>query len=162
MQRAEQYLAEGNLDQAIASYEKAASVDPGDPEAQLWLGVLYKQVGRRVAAIEAFRSARQSSPSMTNYFLLRARVYLRMGILDEAASDVLAALSLDPQSSQALFMLGDVLEQQGNYIEAMAVFQKVSLEAQDPALQVLSKVRYGMMLEAGPRMETEAVTPTIE
>jgi len=112
--------------------------------------------------MEAFRAARRASSSMLNYFLLRSRVYLRMGMLDEAASDVLAALALDPQSSQALFLLGDVLEQQGNYGEAMAVFYKVSLEAQDPALQVLAKVRYGMLLEAGPRMEAEAITPTVE
>jgi len=162
VQRAEQYVERGDLNQAIASYEEAAAVDPNDPEAQLWLGVLYSQVGQQEAAMEAFRAARRASSSMLNYFLLRSRVYLRMGMLDEAASDVLAALALDPQSSQALFLLGDVLEQQGNYGEAMAVFYKVSLEAQDPALQVLAKVRYGMLLEAGPRMEAEAITPTVE
>jgi len=162
-QRAEQYFDEGNLDQAIASFEAAAALDPGDVEVQLWLGVLYRQVGGQEAtAMEAFRSARQSSPSLVNYFLLRCRIYLRMGMLHEAASDVMAALALDPQSSHALFLLGDVLEQQGNYSEAIAVFQKVSVEAQDPALQVLAKVRYGMLLEAGPALDAAAVTPTVE
>jgi len=162
MQGAEQYFEKGDLAQAIASYEDAAAIDPNDPEAQLWLGVLYRQIGEQEAAIAAFRSARRASPSMINYFLLRSRIYLRMGMLAEAVSDVLAALELDPHSSQALFLLGDVLEQRGNYSEAMAVFHKVSLEAQDPALQVLAKVRYGMLLQAGPRMEMEAITPTIE
>lgn len=162
VQRAEQYFEKGDLTQAIASYEEAAAVDPNDAEAQMWLGVLYRQVGQQEAAMAAFRSARRASPSMVNYFLLRSRIYLRMGMLDEAASDVLAALGLDPHSNQVLFLLGDVLEQQGNYSEAIAVFQKVSLEAQDPALQVLAKVRYGMLLQAGPRMEMETITPTVE
>lgn len=161
MQRADQYVEAGELDQAIAKYEEAAAVDPGDPEVQLWLGVLYDQVGQREAAIEAFQAARRSAPSMLNYFLLRSRIYLQLGRLEEASSDILAALAMDPQSSQGLFLLGDLLERQGNYTEAMEVFQKVSLEAEDPALQVLAKVRYGMLLEAGPRLEVGTITPTV-
>jgi len=155
MQRADQHIEVGDLDQAVARYEEAAAVDPGDPEVQLWLGVLYDQVGQREAAIEALQSARRSAPSMLNYFLFRSRIYLQLGLLEEAASDILAALALDPQSSQGLFLLGDLLERQGNYTEATGIFLKVSLEAEDPALQVLSKVRYGMLLEAGPRLEVD-------
>jgi tetratricopeptide (TPR) repeat protein len=152
MQRADQHIEAGDLDKAIARYEEAAAVDPDDPEVQLWLGVLYDQVGQRGAAIEALQAARRSTPSMFNYFLFRSRIYLQLELLEEASSDILAALALDPQSSQGLFLLGDLLERQGNYTEAMDVFLKVSLEAEDPALQVLSKVRYGMLLEAGPRL----------
>jgi cytochrome c-type biogenesis protein CcmH/NrfG len=162
MQRADQHIEAGDLEQAIARYEEAAAVDPDDPEVQLWLGVLYDQAGQRGAAIEALQSARRSAPSMLNYFLFRSRIYLQLGLLEEAAGDILAALSLDPQSSQGLFLLGDLLERQGNYLEAMDIFQVVSLEAEDPALQVLSKVRYGMLLEAGPRLEMDTITPTVQ
>jgi Tfp pilus assembly protein PilF len=162
VQRAEQYLEKADLDQAIASYEEALAVEPEDLEVQLRLGVLYRRAGRQDEAYEAFRLARASSPSMVQYFLLRSRIHLLMGMLDEAASDVLAALSLDPESPQALFVLADVLEQEGNYGEAMALFQKVSLEAEEPALQVLAKVRYGMLLEAGPSLGARSITPTVE
>jgi tetratricopeptide (TPR) repeat protein len=162
MQRADQHIEAGDLEQAIARYEEAAAVDPDDPEVQLWLGVLYGQVGQRGAAIEALQSARRSAPSMLNYFLSRSRIYLQLGLLEEASSDIRAALALDPQSSQGLFLLGDLLERRGNYREAMDIFQIVSLEAEDPALQVLSKVRYGMLLEAGPRLEMDTITPTVQ
>ena len=161
MQHAEQYIEAGDLLQAIANYEEAASVDPGDPEIQLWLGVLYSQTGQQEASITAFRSARQSS-SMFDYFLLRSRIYLQLQLLDEAASDIMAALGIDPHSNQALFILADVLERQGNYWEAVDLFQKVSSEASDPTLQVLAKVRYGMLLQAGPRTAAETPSPTVE
>jgi tetratricopeptide (TPR) repeat protein len=100
---------------------------------------------------------------MLNYFLFRSRIYLQLGMLEEAASDILAALALDPESSQGLLLLGALLEQQGNYYEAMDIFQLVSVEAEDPALQVLAKVRYGMLLEAGPRLAPDVtVTPAVE
>lgn len=162
MQSAERDYERGELDQAIAQYEEAAAMDPNDPEVQMWLGALYDQAGKWEVAIKAFQSARKASPSMVNYFLLRARVHLRMGMLKEAGRDVLAALEIDPHSTQALFILADVLERQGHYNEAMAVFHKVSLEAQEPALQVLAKVRYGMLLQVGPSLEMQAITPTVE
>jgi len=160
MQRAEQYQATGDLTQAIASYEEAAGIDPKDPEIQLWLGVLYGQVGQRQASIEAFRSARQSSPSIFDYFFLRSRIYLQMGLLDKAARDTMTALEIDPHSKQALFLLADLLEQQQNYREALDTFYRVSLEAEDPALQVLARIRYGMLLQSAPSMEMGAITPT--
>jgi len=162
VQNAERDYERGELDQAIAKYEQAAAIDPNDPEVQVWLGALYGQAGEREAAIKAFQSAREVSPSIINYFLLRARIHLRMGMLRESERDVLAALEIDPHSTQALFLLADVLERQGHYGEAMAVFHKVSLEAQEPALQVLAKVRYGMLLQAGPSMEIRTITPTVE
>jgi len=161
MQRAERYHTSGDLSQAIASYEEAATIDPTDPEVQLWLGVLHSQVGRQEASIAAFRSARHSSPSMFDYFFLRSRIYLQMGLLDKAARDTMTALEIDPHSKQALFLLADLLEQQQNYREALDVFYRVSLEAEEPALQVLARVRYGMLLQSGPSMKRGTTTPTV-
>jgi len=159
MQQAERHIEKGDLAQAIANYEEAATLEPDNPEIHLWLGVLYDQTGQRETAIAAFRSAREFSPSMYDYFLLRSRIYLQLDMLDKAAGDALAALEISPNSTQALFLLADVLERQGNYAEAMILFHKVSLEAENPTLQVLAKVRYGMLLEAGPREELGTPPP---
>jgi len=162
MQEAERYTLEGDLEQAIASYEQAAALDPGDPEPQVWLGILYEQVGRREDALRALRSARQSIPAMVDYFLMRGRAYLALGMLDQAGQDILAAQGLDPHSDQALLLLADVLERQGAYTEALALFQHVSVQAEDPSLQVLAKMRYGMLLQSGPRVEMDATAPDVE
>lgn len=162
MQRADQHIQVGDINEAIARYEEAATVDPTDPEVQLWLGVLYDDTGQRAAAIEAFRAARKSAPSLVQYFLLRSRVYLQLRMLDQAGSDILAALALDPRSSQGLLLLANLLEEQGYYTEARDLYQVVSVEAEDASLQVLAKVRYGMLLEAGPQLSSRAtVTPTV-
>jgi tetratricopeptide (TPR) repeat protein len=161
-QAADQHVESGDLDQAIAKYEDAAALDPADPEVQLWLGVLYGEVGRPIDATGAFQAARQYVPSLVEYFLFRSRIYLQLGVLDKAGNDIRAALSLDPVNTQGLFLLADLLDKRGNYREATDLFQLVSLEAEDPALQVLAKVRFGMLLEAGPRVSTSAtVTGTV-
>jgi tetratricopeptide (TPR) repeat protein len=157
VQRAERAYAEGDLAQAIASYELAAALEASDPETQLRLGILYNQVGRRDDALSAFRSARELSPFMSDYFLMRGRAYLDMGLFGEAGQDILAALSLDPDSTEALLFLADLLERQGNTAVAMALFQHISLEAEDPSLQLLAKMRYGMLLQSGPSIQLGAL-----
>ncbi|MEA3346262.1 MAG: tetratricopeptide repeat protein [Chloroflexota bacterium] len=158
MQNAEQYVEKGDLDQAITSYEEARSVAPDDLELQLWLGVLYDQVDRDKEAERAFERAREISSSKVKYLLGRTQIYLKLGMLKEAERDALEALESDPNSAQALFFLGNVREMEGKYWEAIFLFKRAADEAEDPALQVLAKMRYGMLLQAGPSMEMRTTT----
>jgi tetratricopeptide (TPR) repeat protein len=158
-QRADLEIDRGDLEQALAIYQEAAAANPSAPELQVWVGVLYQQTGQPGPAGDAFRSAQRLSPSMYDFFLLRGRAYLRLDMPDQAVDDILAAWHIDPNSVEALFLLADALDRQGNYYEALDLFQAVSLRAEDPSLQVLAKVRYAMLLEAGPPASNPTPTP---
>ena len=46
---AERHVEDGEIDSAIAEYEAAMALDPGDPDTFVWLGVLYERRMKRQA-----------------------------------------------------------------------------------------------------------------
>jgi lipopolysaccharide biosynthesis regulator YciM len=84
---AEQYLARGDVDKAIAEYERGVAAMPSMGEAQVMLGTLYELRGKgddAQKAQEAFSAAEATYRDSVEYLLTRARAYEAAGQLDRA------------------------------------------------------------------------------
>lgn len=81
---------------AIAAYEQALKLRPGDPNVQTDLGIAYRNIGRPDRAIEHFQAAQASDPRHLQSQVNLAVVYLDLGEAQKAAEAAERCLSLDP------------------------------------------------------------------
>jgi tetratricopeptide (TPR) repeat protein len=82
---------------AIAAYERALQLRPGDPNVQTDLGIAYRNVGQPDAAIAHFQTAQASDPNHLQSVLNLAIVYLEdKGEPEKAAEAAEQCLALDP------------------------------------------------------------------
>lgn len=81
---------------AIAAYEQALKLRPGDPNVQTDLGIAYRNIGRPDRAIEHFQAAQASDPRHFQSQVNLAVVYLDLGEAQKAAEAAERCLSLDP------------------------------------------------------------------
>ena len=66
---------------------------------------------------------------------------LEQGQLDEAATELRAAIKIDPKAANPLINLGIVLERQKNYADSLAVLDKaLSLEPTSPAAHLYAGI----------------------
>ncbi len=133
LQRAlgETYLHSGAYDKALATFKKILTQNPESAPAHLLLGEAYDAANREEAAIAEFRSATQGEyvPNAhfgLGYLLWKARSY------DEAAAEFQKELAHDPQNSQALTYLGDVVLKQGDQVKAGTLLRRsIALRGDD-------------------------------
>ena len=101
------YQAKGQRPEAIAAYERALKLDPGQPEIRLSLGQALLDTGRAAGAVPHLRAAFEAGVrrDLAGFDLARA---LAASGQPEAARAVLAALGdldLDPDSALAVTRL---------------------------------------------------------
>lgn len=70
----DQYLTQGKLDKAVASYEKAGAADPAIPEIQFLLGQFYLKRGDREKALQALNRALALMPNSPPVLALKKAV----------------------------------------------------------------------------------------
>jgi len=82
---------------AIAAYEQALKLRPGDPNVQTDLGIAYRNIGQPDRAIEHFQAAQASDPKHLQSQINLAVVYLEdKGEAQKAAEAAERCLSLNP------------------------------------------------------------------
>ena len=99
-ERAQKLLQEGLDRKAVEELQHVADYDPQNVEAYLQLGEIYVKAGRlqeasRVAALSLKRKETAAG------YLLQARVSLEQGKLEDAQSQLEAAVRLDPADTEA-------------------------------------------------------------
>ncbi len=159
MLKGEAAAAEGKLDEAIVHFEAAASADPQEEEAYLWLGVLYQIQGQPQASRAAFEQARVlikargEADDQVQFYVWRGTVYARLGDVEAATDDALQAISLDPESAEAHFLLGQAAELAGDAETAAQAYMRAIELAEasgDIELEAIVRVRLAAVLQAGP------------
>ncbi len=151
--RAEQLREGGDLAGAVTEYEAARALAPDEPEAHLWLGVLYEEQGRKDEASKSFARARELLGNEVDFLVQRGMIYTQMGKAEATVADANAALALDPESAMAHFLLGGAFEAQGKVMEAYEEFERAAEladQAGDSALFVQARMRTGMLLQSPP------------
>jgi tetratricopeptide (TPR) repeat protein len=121
-----QALAEdGDLDGALAAFEKARALNPKLPRLWLQIGAIHWKKRDTDAAIEAWREEYKTNPSAfaSNYTLGAALALSRQ---DQAEAERLlrAALRLRPDHSGTLYHLGKLLWQRSRSPEAVAMLER--------------------------------------
>lgn len=150
---------------ALQLFQEAAALTPEDSEAWLWLGATQQKLGDEQASAESFRRAGELTPDEADYRTRRATVFFALGMLEEAASEVDAALAGDPENPQAYLIRAGVHDVRGQYLEAVQALQQAADFADKRNLpQVSATARYqmGMLLQrmpVGPQPSPTAAPP---
>lgn len=135
-----QYLHEGlqltragRLDQAVATYERARDLLPGDFESHLSLGVAWREQGDFERSLAALQAALPLAPTDPDVPYQVAVTLHAMGRFAEAEQAAQAALRLDPRRGATLTTLGLVHAAQGRYDQARAeIEQGLKLDPAQP------------------------------
>jgi DNA-binding winged helix-turn-helix (wHTH) protein/TolB-like protein/Tfp pilus assembly protein PilF len=129
--------AEGQWEEkAFVAVEKALSLDPN-------LAVAYQARGRMLwtpanhfpheKAIREYRRALSLNPNLDEARNQLALVYCHIGAFDEALQESQKAITTNPNNSLAQFRIGQTLNFQGKYEQALSVLRNIPKQA-NPAL----------------------------
>jgi predicted O-linked N-acetylglucosamine transferase (SPINDLY family) len=115
---------QGQLAQAETLYRDVLNMQPDNPDALHFLGVLESQRGRREAGLSLIDRAVKVNPRNPSAFYNRAGILRDMARLDEALDNYDSALALKPDHHAALNNRGAVLHDLKRYAEAVASFDR--------------------------------------
>jgi len=116
------YKEQGNLEEAIASYNTAITINPGYAEAHNNLGAAYKEQGNLEEAIDAFQSALEINPEYAEAHNNLGAVFSEQSRYEEAIASYNAAITIKPQYAPSFYNLGIIFKTQNNLEEAIASY----------------------------------------
>jgi predicted O-linked N-acetylglucosamine transferase (SPINDLY family) len=119
-----QHQQAGRLDAAEQIYQRILQVEPDQPDALHFLGVLTAQLGRHQAAAANILRAIAVNPNVAPYHLNLGLVYQELWKLDEAVASYRRALQLQPEFVEVHYNLGGALTAQGRIAEAEACYRR--------------------------------------
>jgi len=111
------WLDAKDTEQAKGSILAAMRLTPELPELDFVAAKVYAAAGEWQAASDAVTAAEEAGLIAIEAFLIRARAARALGRDEDAANDVVAALTIDPYNVDALTMRGELM-QAGFNIEA--------------------------------------------
>lgn len=150
---------------ALATVVDALQRAPEDPELLAWATVLSEQLNDETNAAQyRNRMLAQLNGDELQLQLLLGNDRFRAGNLEGATEAANAARALNKEEPQVYFLIGNIAEERGEIQAALEAFDRASqlAEANNPQLAVVSKMRYGFLLQriqAGPE-QTDSAPPT--
>jgi len=120
----EALLRKGQLDDAVAQYQKALGIYPNQAKANNNLGVALFQKGQLDDAVAQFQKATEINPDYPEAHNNLGSALVQKGQLDEAISQFQKAVELNPDYPEAHSNLGNALIQKGQMDDAVANYQK--------------------------------------
>jgi tetratricopeptide (TPR) repeat protein len=152
---------EGDYEKALIALDEGLAAVPNDPSLLVIKGVLLQLLNREAEAENIFLSVQEIIDQPVDYHLARAQVYLRTGQFKQAEEEIKAALELDKKFARSWLMLGQSLEMQDNYFEAMQAYETASdiaLDNQENEIYVMSRMALARLIEAAPANQLEQAT----
>jgi arylsulfatase A-like enzyme/Flp pilus assembly protein TadD len=129
----------GRAREALASFERARTLDPGNAGLLVNIGTVHLMAGNVAEARAAFTSALRADPSQARAHNGVAMIAAREGRTEEAIEHWRRAVALEPRDYQSLFNLGLTLRRAGRtqearpYLEAYLRTAPASIEQRDIA-----------------------------
>jgi Tfp pilus assembly protein PilF len=120
--RAQALAKSGKVEEALAEFGKALTIDPHHAEALYNRGLLYQRERQHQLAIDDFTTANGLTPQRAEPLLARAISYLAMDKFKEAAADLDEAVQADPQNALAWATRGQAYERLGDKDKAKASY----------------------------------------
>ncbi len=147
-QRGLELASQGRVDEAAAAFRTVIAMVPQAEPVYVSLAQLEVSRGQLNEAIAVYRRLLATYP-FTYHATLRhgiGVVELRAGYLEDARSDLLEAVTLDPMDWGAYYFLGHVYQRLGQTVEARAAWERVvairpDFHAADEQLQKLDSPR---------------------
>ena len=119
-------LVAGEFEGALSFVEKALEVAHNDPDLFTLQGVIHEGLKDAGAAARSFRAAEESFESRESFLQTRAEVYLTVGWLEEAITDIEELLTIEPNTPLNHFLQARLLEVEGKFQEAIASYTRAS------------------------------------
>lgn len=158
---------DADFETALAAIDEGLEAVPDDPSMLVIKGVLLELLGREPEADDVSLLLQEIFNNPIEYHLARAQVYLRTGQFEQAERDAQAALELNDEFARGWLLLGQSLEMQGNYLDAMKTYQiasDIAFENDENEIYVMTRMALARLTEAIPAMSLGEVTvePTAE
>ena len=111
------------LELAREELEASLAQNPDDPAILMTLAEVEYELGRQDEALEYAKRASELSGEIQEINLRYAILLIKEMRLDEAQSTLEAELAVNPVSSEAYFLLGQVMREREEYDEALTHFE---------------------------------------
>jgi tetratricopeptide (TPR) repeat protein len=132
-QGAKALLLQGRYEEAIAAFQQAIEVDPGNYSLRLFLAAAYRQAGQPELADREYREAARLSPASPRVWYGWGRAKLAAGAADSASWAFRKSIELLPGSPDGWGGLGESEFAAGRPKEAIAAFDSALARGADPA-----------------------------
>ncbi|MCE0497588.1 MAG: tetratricopeptide repeat protein [Methylacidiphilales bacterium] len=116
-------LDKGQVDEAMAEFQKVLEIDRNDAEAHYNLGNALLQKGQVDEAIAEYQKALAIKPNYAEAHYNFGNALMQEGQVDEALGEYQKALEIDPNDAEVHNNYGTALLQEGRLDEAMAQYQ---------------------------------------
>jgi tetratricopeptide (TPR) repeat protein len=144
---------------AIDAYQKAAALQPKDPDPLLSAGALLEKQNQPGEAERAYKAALALAPDSSDAMTALANVYMRGKRFPEAQDVLRKLVALHPYDSAAQMQLGRILAASGQKDDAIAQLQAAS--KMRPEDMELHRDLADLYLNAGKTPEAEAEYRTL-
>jgi tetratricopeptide (TPR) repeat protein len=114
----------GQVDDAVAQYQKALEINPNYVAAHYNLGNALFQKGQLDQALAQYQKAIEINPNDAEARINLGNALFQNEQLDEAVAQFQRAIEINPNDAEAHYNLGNALFQKGQLDEAVAQFQK--------------------------------------
>ena len=114
----------GQVDDAVAQYEKALEIYPNYAVAHYSLGNALLQKGQLDEALTQYQKAVEIDPNDEEAHVNFGNALFQKGQLDEAVAQFQKAVAINPNDAEAHYNLGNALSRRGQLDGAVAQFQK--------------------------------------
>jgi len=118
------YKAIGQLQDAVADFEKAVNIKPDYAEGHFNLGITLKELNQLDAAAESYERAISIKPDYAEAFNNLASVQRKLGFLDTALNNYRKALVIKSKYAEAHYNLGLTLHDLGHQNSAIKSYAK--------------------------------------
>jgi tetratricopeptide (TPR) repeat protein len=116
-------LESGEPDKAIDAYQRAAALQPKDPEPHLSAGLLLEKQNQASNAEQEYKQALTLDPSSTDALTALANLYMRQHQFPQAEEMLRKLAAAHPDDDVEHVQLGKVLAAEGKSDEAIAELQ---------------------------------------
>lgn len=117
--RGDALRAQGQFEGAVASYTRALTLNPGDYDAMIGIGLVHVASGNLPAAVETFNAAAPLRPERARAYLGRAQAARGLGNFPAALYDLDLALKFEPDNTDALSLRAGILRDLNRRAEAL-------------------------------------------
>jgi tetratricopeptide (TPR) repeat protein len=118
------YNRPNDLQQAEVLYNQCLERDPNHVECHRGLAVLLCETNRQPEAFRLLNNWAASNPQSPEPKIEVARLLEESGQVEQAKSQLVDALTVDPHNARALTALGRLRDQTGNYAQALSDYQR--------------------------------------
>ena len=143
-------FAFGRLDLAMPWFEKAARIDPGNPDYSMALAGLYLDLGDDRQARLWLEETLQRSASYSPVHAVTALLLLYDGKQARMLGAATRAVEIEPRNSLALRLLRDYDLQRGDYAKIRARYASAFPELFEPAVLQVDATNYSAAVDLAP------------